>query len=1239
MTTSTALTKDAAAKVQFLTTVTNCMIAAAKDSEADQQRKESLGQALEVLAGHKDGIRQAFAGVRSTKYGLKQTAGSVENGVIVNKVSGDNKDSNFNKKDSGGAKALSGKGQEHDLDTFKSTREGRGLRGEDLKAIGEQMKHIAEAVHAILDRKGKDGQPLFKLPEEEDIARKMLTEEVFSPLVREGVLPDNFVNDPYSEVQQLLNNTFARYKETNREAQDEQELSHAKAKGKYHGGSTGLDQFGAGMSRLASAPTRLADKMGVGKTARRRLGIALESGQALLSLYEMGNTLQSWQLNDEGKPKIEANFAKQLGFDTNHAPGKDPDELRTELLQEKRAASIKKLKLPEGTEKLLINALNLQENSKFASSTEGIVGGGGEVLAIITDLALPGHELDLVRKALNSADHEATNVIAALAAAKEIGKVLVKVLDDLLPGAGTAVAGSYEDAVDTAELASAAGENPPNGEGIVEEFALAFESVLSAGLGADLKAVGKAVMTAFTQNASGKQLGKSLEKNPGTAFAPLVAGTEQMLRSTLTPLLNNPLDAKGQPNTTKATIQGGLVKNAATVTIKAIDQALSDHLRTTANEAAGEAFSGLYRAAVHVQSIVDAALLQPKPDCAAILQAFGDGFWMAMVKADPGTDGDAYQKAGEAMSNALNSAEKALEEAITDNVMQAFKPVRDAALKAIADILTSTSGVVGSLNSPATVVAIAGKSAFPDDGEEALKELEDSDKERMEYERQLVLIDQGGIEAAELQSIDRMIQKLQRDKLIADLIIASASVFAGLGTSTTNIVNQNLVALTDTVTGEIVGPLKAAKLIVKFAVAMKAANERRILLQKFSKSLDLSKQAVSPMQSTIQGFFNNKTEQVTFHAIEDALTFVQIAAAILGSVPEPITLAVGKTMGAVASGLEGVRKVSEMAYNEKMLSDGWEVTLAAIRNPRDRATGLKALRLNPTLGMHALAWAGTEKQPPDPIARNLLARLGLTEQSLMVSGPSAENKVREYLETLLAEDRTFIDPELISPKWMPKTLELTTESWMVAIHRATTLAKPPLRKGSGAELTTHFKKAEAQKAQMDAWKIQASTGAINYDSMEGHLADAADLRNGLQSFRPVSADGAEHEEMLNASFTFMKMAMDHQLALQDVAAENSRAKWKQESFVADRVTLMNQALEEKIKLAATGDDQDKADIQKRMDILDAAWTTGDSLRKDVLVGRMHDKGAVTDLFKSLVDLLSKAVVAIEELEKKEQNLP
>ncbi len=74
-------------------------------------------------------------------------------------------------------------------------------------------------------------------------------------------------------------------------------------------------------------------------------------------------------------------------------------------------------------------------------------------------------------------------------------------------------------------------------------------------------------------------------------------------------------------------------------------------------------------------------------------------------------------------------------------------------------------------------------------------------------------------------------------------------------------------------------------------------------------------------------------------------------------------------MSLATSAAQETAKFSEMAFNAAKLREAWEITKRAIDNPRDRALGLAALRLNPTLGMHAIAWAAMEKQPPDPIAR------------------------------------------------------------------------------------------------------------------------------------------------------------------------------------------------------------------------------------------------------------------------------
>ena len=1159
-------------QLKFITDLTGfeTNLQAFEDLEVD--RRAAFGRAVAGLEGKKDEIREAMK---------------------VRLVDGKGKE---------GRPALSGKGQEYDIDTFGATRKGQGLTAADMKKVGMALKLIADAAKAILETTTRDGKPLFR--KQVDFERA-LSEELFSPLVRQGVLPENFVIDQYSEVQKLLNAAFASYKEHNAEESDDRETKHAEAKGKYHGSDTGLKKFGAVASRLATAPTRLADKAGFDKNKRRQASIFTAGVQALMSMAEMGTTLKSWQLDgSSGRPKIETNFAKQLNPKLANFNDADPDEARSKILKVKRDEKIADLGLSQADQTKLCEVLDLQDDGDLGSVQEGVGGLGGEVLSVITEIGLPAVKLKALEDAMKSAHHEAGSIVAALKVAHVIDVRLVTMLNKHFRSAGAAIAGMYANAVDVDAVAEAASETKADDQAIIKEFGLAFELVLSQGLDPALKGEGKKLTAAFINAADGIALQKAIADDPATAFASMVTAAEIVLEEALAdidPRLKNVIDCS-------------VMKGLAVTVAKQIDDDMVNVLKA-ASPSAAEAFAGLYAAEVDVKGLVAAVLATPI-NGDRVVASLANAFHSSMAQAAPDPSNTAFLSVGKAMAAAFKSMVDtgALTAGLATDPGAAFRPVILAAKTVVNDALTNASDLIAALATPEAQQALAARSAFPDNGEAALADLEASDEEIRDYERQLVLIDQDGIAAAELNTIEGLINKLERDRMIAEMIIATGGILTGMASGMTTIIGQQTVAVTDTLVGEIVGPLKAAKLIVKFAVAMKQANDRRILLQKFKRSLNLAKHAISPMQSTIQGFFNNKVEQVTFRMIEDALTLVQIASAILGSVPEPITLAVGKSLSAIATASEGALKLTEMIYDEAMLSKGWSTMLVALRNPRDRVTGLAALKLNPTLGMHAIAWAGMERLPPDPIARALLADLGLDEQTLMVSG--SEAKVRKYLETLLSEDRTLLDPDLISPKWIPKPLKLNSESWTVAVHRAFNSAEPRLKQTVERNVLECFKIIDQQ--DMSSLADRSRTGAVETTEMERHRADAAALTAALRNYRPVTHDGTEHDEMVSVVANFMKMSADHAAEVTRIAVTNANAQTVDEARVIKRATDKTTELDLAIK-------------DNTVDKLEPAFELACLTMREIQIARMDLNEVVKPKYEALRDKVLLAGAALQTL--------
>jgi hypothetical protein len=1046
--------------------------------------------------------------------------------------------------------AFSDKGQEHALDTFKATRKGRGLKKEDMQQVGGALKMISEAALGILNQKTTDGKPLFDTQAEFELA---LTQELFTPLMREGVLPENFIINKYSEVQQLLDASFRSYKKRLTGERDDKEKRDAGEAVKRAGGGDGLlgsqrlEQVASKLKRLAATPDRILDsaqeKVGMSNTTRRRLGVAKDVGSQLISGAQAISTLSTLAPGPDGRPKMLTSSEIQLDpykspiFDEMQGgtTGKpmDPDAARVLVAQAKMTEKISALGLPAGLQDAVLKTLFVRDETGWVATFDWTKGYGENLKDLIKDVGSKGYDTSKLTEVIDTVGHETANTAAAVKAVRAIDAVLVKALDDgVRPGVGSALKGRYAAAVDVVNVGDAAGRAKPDDQALIKEFALGFERVFVGDIDPSLAGQGKAVAAAFIGNAKGATLQTALRKTPDKAFEPLVAVAETALDKVL----------KGLSVDDKARLDAGSMKSALTAAAQQIDAALTAEVKAaigtaTANakdagEAAAEALAGLYARSVDI----------------------GGGH-----RAAPNPSDKTFVDAGKAIPAGLIGSADAgkLATDLAQGAAAALAPVVAAARKAIAAGLKGAGSLVSSLQDPNTQRAIASK-VFADGGEQAIEEMEKSDEDLKAYERQLVLIDEGGIAAAEMATIDKLIAQIERDRAIAEMIVTAADALTGLGITTTSIVGWTTEAVTDTLVGEIAGPLKAAKLIIQFSVAMKQANDRRILFTKIKRNLKRSKRAVSPLQSTIQGLFDNKVEQISFDAVEQALVLVQIAAAILGSVPEPITLAVSKSMSAAATAAEAARKVTELIYNEVQLTRAWNTTKAAIRNPNDRATGLKALRLNPTLGMHAIAWAGMERQPPEPTARQLLNDLGLNEQTLMASG--TEDKVRTYLETLLAEDRSLLDADLIAPKWVPATVTLSIEDWSVCVTRATRDADPPIVATGERKVLDAMK--PVVKQDLAALKQRAAAGAIEEETEMARLLDeVVALRNALRDYSPVSADGHDHEEMGNLAAKFLQLTSVHERELRALSSVNLAAQARDVQRVVKRLQAQAAAVD------------------------------------------------------------------------------
>ncbi|MCM2369897.1 hypothetical protein [Aporhodopirellula aestuarii] len=935
------------------------------------------------------------------------------------------------------------RGSEYAVDTFGATRKGYAMTQEDFTRAQNAMASLLEITRKALAKKDANGQPVLRSIQE-------VMDEVYTPLVREGVLPENFVINKYSEVQRLLNETFKSYAETLEDERRDTAMTGADASFKLHGGGGKLDRL-SGLS--TTVKNAIASK--VSEDTQRKLGIAAQGVTTVIAIAGAkktvgkaadGPSFKDSKLVEQQKKFLDPeSFLSQDQRNEIIAGGK----AESELLQ-----GVTRQKQPDGS--FTYVASNVTANNPLAGTTITMTPAQLEAWEQIHGLKPVSIDPDDARAALASATRanlltDALNILPQATAEKlePLKDWIIKQADTKLDSDGFFY---------TTEGIKLIKDGIVNVLGITEDASTATE------------------------------LANSL------AAAHHERRARELLRSTV-------LDIDSALSAACANVNGKL----------------------------GVAVDGQYAKQINLDTLD--GVTAPDFDSTGIVGLLAGGFEPTLkgLKLAPEHQ-DAFSQVGSRIGDSYRrsaAVSPTLETEANEANVQGLITAVDGAVTAAID--RDFEQLVNGLDLPVF------------DEEEVMLALDESDEEMREFENMLVLMDSDGISMAEQRSVERLIEKIEKDRKNIALVNKVGGAISGAGGSTVGIAAWGSEKLTDVVAGQIVGPLKAAKLIMDLAIKIKEAAERKILIEKFKLNLQRSRTAVSALSSPIQGFLNNKTDQQTFRGIEIALQTVEIAATVLGSVPEPLTMAVGKVLGAVNTAAQESLKFSEQIYTEVKLASGWQTTKEAIQNPSDRAKGLQALRLNATLGMHSVAWAGMERSPPDPVARMVLESLGLNENTLAVSG--SESKVRKYLETVLHEDIVFKDPDKIQPDWVPRHLELTLKDWCVVTARARREAVPVLESSGDERVIAALKLVQSDLAHLDDLEIQSKVGNADTSQLEAAVNHARVLRTQLSAYQPKSAEGGgsanTHEQMSSVADNFIKMAADHHTRLDMISITNA----------------------------------------------------------------------------------------------------
>ena len=353
---------------------------------------------------------------------------------------------------------------------------------------------------------------------------------------------------------------------------------------------------------------------------------------------------------------------------------------------------------------------------------------------------------------------------------------------------------------------------------------------------------------------------------------------------------------------------------------------------------------------------------------------------------------------------------------------------------------------------------------------------------------------------AEMYDIDRMIQQMERDRVILQ---TAEAVFD----SALSIGKELLPALK---------VLKAGKEFIKNVVA--AAN-RAIQLNKFLDSLNTAKTAMSAYAPAIEKRVRDTRIQLADKTIEAILECAHIVGATLSMTP---LAPVGKSVELAATGAQAAKGISGIIFSEREKQKAWSAYQAALKEPGNRKLKMKALSVNPTLAKYALAYGATEVG--DPIAKEVMRKCGINDSTL--SSPETNvKKVVKYMELYFSDDQIVLREVLLPKPWMGKArISLSSSSWLEVMAAARKNTDPALQIGGDEQVIRTF-------LNLDASDFSCKDSPSLEETLS-HKESLERAKVALDGFSPLCIAGNPHEQVKKTVSSYIKLVESELKTLQ-----------------------------------------------------------------------------------------------------------
>ena len=329
-------------------------------------------------------------------------------------------------------------------------------------------------------------------------------------------------------------------------------------------------------------------------------------------------------------------------------------------------------------------------------------------------------------------------------------------------------------------------------------------------------------------------------------------------------------------------------------------------------------------------------------------------------------------------------------------------------------------------------------------------------------------------EGEDIRTVQQMILQIQKDRKIFELV-------------------EKLSSLPLQVAAHFFPPMGAALDFKKFTFeVMKAVAHTRALIQWMNNAGD-AKSAVSVQVHAMLSRVHCEKRQVLEHNCRAAIALTAAIGQVVttvGAHAAPVGVAMTAASRVAETGLE----IAKQVVDEAEMAKAWSEFQKAMRNPQDRKVARNAIEINPTLAKYAIAWGALKGG--DPIAKNAMKKCGLTDAVL--ARPSTNvREVQDYLQNLFVEDIVVLKAVPIKKGWYPSPQPaLTLRSWTAFYAAAVSKAK--LKPGTGGSVAQAMTTLELRMSNVKSAneELKLATELFEHAKAQAKKDEANKLKSG-----------------------------------------------------------------------------------------------------------------------------------------------